>query len=336
MNTLKNYLEGMFANMPNTPEVRKAKDELWQMMEDKYNELIDDGKNENEAIGTVIAEFGNLEDLKEDLGLEKELHHSEESNPDYNSYENVSQRQILDFEYAKTYVDEKATHALWVSIGVMLCILSPIMPILTDCIKLNGAIGVVGLMACIGTAVFLFVYSSNIIEKWDYLKNGNWMIDYNTAKVLQDEKNRFRSTYAIRQTIGILLCVLCWLPAVIIDESPLGKFDVMDGFGAIILFLMVGIGVMMIVHSNMVNSAYDDLLKINDKTSMSGNYVKAQKKTHYINDNITSIMEVYWTTITSIYLIWSFITFDWHISWIIWPIAGIIKAIIDANLSIKE
>ena len=40
MNTIKSYLEAMFANMPDTPEVIKAKDELLGMMEDKYNELI--------------------------------------------------------------------------------------------------------------------------------------------------------------------------------------------------------------------------------------------------------------------------------------------------------
>ena len=44
METIKNYLEAMFAGMPNTAEVRKAKAELLQMMEDKYSELIAEGK----------------------------------------------------------------------------------------------------------------------------------------------------------------------------------------------------------------------------------------------------------------------------------------------------
>ena len=79
MNTLKSYLESMFAKMPNTPEMRRAKDELWQMMEDKYNELLDEGKNENEAVGTVISEFGNLEELSKELGLEKEFSYQQES-----------------------------------------------------------------------------------------------------------------------------------------------------------------------------------------------------------------------------------------------------------------
>ena len=73
METIKSYLEAMFANMPNTPEVKKAKDELFSMMEDKYNELIAEGVNENIAVGTVISEFGNLDELAESLGLEKEV-----------------------------------------------------------------------------------------------------------------------------------------------------------------------------------------------------------------------------------------------------------------------
>ena len=69
MEAIRNYLETMFANLPNTPEVLRAKNELWQMMEDKYNELIADGKSDNEAVGTVIAEFGNLDEISEDLGI---------------------------------------------------------------------------------------------------------------------------------------------------------------------------------------------------------------------------------------------------------------------------
>ena len=55
MDTIKNYLESMFAGLPNTPDVQKAKSELWQMMDDKYSELIAEGKAENEAIGIVSS-----------------------------------------------------------------------------------------------------------------------------------------------------------------------------------------------------------------------------------------------------------------------------------------
>ena len=70
METIRNYLNAMFAGLPDTPEVRRAYEELAAMMEDKYTELIEEGRSENEAIGTVIAEFGNLEELAQDLGIE--------------------------------------------------------------------------------------------------------------------------------------------------------------------------------------------------------------------------------------------------------------------------
>jgi amino acid permease len=79
METIRNYLETMFKNLPQTEKVLKAKSELLQMMEDKYTELINQGKSENEAIGTVIAEFGNLDELAGDLGIAEVLHEKKDN-----------------------------------------------------------------------------------------------------------------------------------------------------------------------------------------------------------------------------------------------------------------
>ncbi len=80
MDTIKNYLESMFRGLPQTAKVLKAKKELGQMMEDKYSELIKEGKSDNEAIGTVISEFGNLEELAADLGIDDVFNSSRNSN----------------------------------------------------------------------------------------------------------------------------------------------------------------------------------------------------------------------------------------------------------------
>ena len=73
METIRNYLNAMFAGLPDTPEVRRAYEELAAMMEDKYTELIAEGRSENEAVGTVISEFGNLEEIAQTLGIEEYL-----------------------------------------------------------------------------------------------------------------------------------------------------------------------------------------------------------------------------------------------------------------------
>ncbi|MBR4528793.1 MAG: hypothetical protein IKO80_00795 [Lachnospiraceae bacterium] len=78
METLRNYLETMFQRYPQTAEAEKAKAELWQMMEDKYNELLADGKKETEAVGIVISEFGDPEEVAESLGLNTMLQRVEQ------------------------------------------------------------------------------------------------------------------------------------------------------------------------------------------------------------------------------------------------------------------
>ncbi len=75
METIRNYLEAMFAQLPDTAEVRQAKDEMLQMMEDRYHGLIDGGMKENEAVGTLITEFGDIDELRESLS-EGEGEHS--------------------------------------------------------------------------------------------------------------------------------------------------------------------------------------------------------------------------------------------------------------------
>ena len=42
---------------------------MLRTMEDKYEELKMEGKSENEAIGIVISEFGNIDELIDELGL---------------------------------------------------------------------------------------------------------------------------------------------------------------------------------------------------------------------------------------------------------------------------
>jgi len=74
MDTIRTYLENMFLHLPKNPEVRRAKEELLSMMEDKYQELKREGRSENEAIGIVISEFGNLEEIAEELGLTNFMH----------------------------------------------------------------------------------------------------------------------------------------------------------------------------------------------------------------------------------------------------------------------
>lgn len=124
METIKNYLENMFSHLPNTPEVQKAKYELYQMMEDKYNELISEGKSDNEAIGIVISEFGNLDELADSLGIKSFVDPSQA----------MPAAKTLSRETAAAFLRDSAKQAYLTAFGVLLCILASLGPIFSECI----------------------------------------------------------------------------------------------------------------------------------------------------------------------------------------------------------
>ena len=319
METIKNYLEAMFANMPNTPEVKKAKAELFAMMEDKYNELISDGVNENAAVGTVISEFGNLDELAEDLGLVDEVE-------EVHVKEKEVVRRAVTMAEVQDYFDDERKSGIIVGIGVLLCINSVIFPIIAEFVNVSDFYGVLGFFACIIVAVGLFVYNGTAKKDWDFLKKEPCQVDKATANLASEKKKDFRLTSAWMSTVGVLLCAFCWMPCAMFDKS-----DIVP----VTLFICVGVGVFLFIYSANIQGSYETILNLNDNKTISGSYGK-EDDVVYINESATVFMEVYWTTITCVYLAISFLTFSWGSTWVIWPVAAIVHKILSTTLAKED
>ncbi len=342
METIRNYLEAMFANLPNTPDVLRAKDELLQMMEDKYSELIAEGKSENEAVGTVISEFGNLDELAEGLGLKTAIQVVEQQT------EGEGSRRHVTMDEAKEYLKEKAAYAFCIALGVCGCIISVVGPIIFGSILHNtvfgsflSLLGVAVMFALIGISVFLFIYANRRMQKWQFLKTEPCTLDYATTNYVIDEQKRFHSPGMTTLTIGIVACAVGWIPGALIEEllSIFVPFDLGFITGSL-LFLFEGAGVFLIVYSSIMRGRFEDLLHLNDKKTVSGAYKNKKRKSTgepvFEDEKLASMMSLYWPTVTCIYLIWSFLTFDWARTWLIWPVAAIIRKVICKNLGIPE
>lgn len=326
METIRNYLETMFLNLPNTPEVYKAKKELWQMMEDKYTELKQEGISENEAVGTVISEFGNLDELAEDLGISGFVQ-TDSDMPD---------NKTFPLENAKKYLADHAKHAYFTALGVLFCIVSVCAPIFFSAIADISAnrnfldtLGAAVMFLLIAIGVGLLVYSGTQIGKWNYLKKENYVTDFATTEYIQNELEHYKSTHALHLTIGIMICILSILPPMLLDTL---NNELWEDWSGGFMIAMIALGVFFIVLCSMKLNSYNELLKLNKKDTVGGNYVPDQQEETYIHPAINTIMSVYWPTITCIYLIWSFLSFDWWITWIIWPIAAIIHSLIKSTL----
>ncbi len=322
METIKNYLETMFANLPNTVEVKNAKDELYSMMEDKYTELIGEGKPENEAIGIVISEFGNLDELAETLGIKTVI----------NETSDAQERRMLSTEEVISYVADCTRRRFLLAFGVMMCIVAVIGPIIfgtignaigTDSITM---IGVALMFVCVAIGVGLIIFSAFLGNEWKFLDNELCTIDYATAEAVSRSKNENQMNRGILLTIGIMLCIVSFIP-VIVFETIFSKVNVItDGIGPAFIFVGVGAGVFLILMSSAKEAAYSKILTLNDVDTIAGDYepVKKERK-HYVNDFAKDFMSMYWKTVLCIYLIASFVTFNWGSTWLIWPIAGIVR-----------
>lgn len=319
METIKNYLETMFRNLPDTDQVRKAKSELLQMMEDKFTELRANGISENEAVGTVISEFGNLEELAEDLGLSGVLHENKDS---------ISKRNVS-FDEVKTYMAEKKASIILRAISVACFICCVVPNIIVNAYSKTNVLGLSFMFALIGAGIVLSILASTRMEDFNYIKNEPCSISQESIDYVAEKKQNFKKSYNILHAAGVLLCVLCFVPAVIIDECNISALDRISG---IFIFLFVAAGVALLIYSSKIRKMHEMFLNLNSAQTIGGSYSKAAQKNTtgvtYKNKTVKVIMSVYWSTITCAYLIWSFLTFDWHISWIIWPVAAVIHTMI--------
>lgn len=325
METIFNYLENMFLQLPKTPEVLRAKQELGNMMEDKFQELIAEGRKENEAVGIVISEFGNLEELAEELGISQVVNHQ--------NVERDTSRYV-DREEAEAFIEMSRRTSIWVSFGVMLCILSPCALIyigtLQDYSK-NGIsegmivlFGLIPLLLLVAIAVVMFCWNGMKMEKYEYMKKENFQMDAAFKEVLKQRQEQEKPKATLKLIIGILLCIFSVMPLLVV--GAMFDDDLYAVYALIFLLAMVSVSIwFFIAGSSTVNS-----LKI---LLQEEEFSKEGKKSQKLMDVIGGI---YWPVATVIYLGWSFWTMDWGFTWIVWPIAGILYGVIASICNIVQ
>ena len=325
METIFNYLENMFLQLPKTPEVLRAKQELGNMMEDKFQELIAEGRKENEAVGIVISEFGNLEELAEELGISQVVNHQ--------NVERDTSRYV-DREEAEAFIEMSRRTSIWVSFGVMLCILSPCALIyigtLQDYSK-NGIsdgmivlFGLIPLLLLVAIAVVMFCWNGMKMEKYEYMKKENFQMDAAFKEVLKQRQEQEKPKATVKLIIGILLCIFSVMPLLVV--GAMFDDDLYAVYALIFLLVMVSVSIWFFIAGGSTVNSLKILLQEEE-------FSKEGKKSQKLMDVIGGI---YWPIATVIYLGWSFWTMDWGFTWIVWPIAGILYGVIASICNIVQ
>ena len=330
MDTIKVYVEQMFSSLPKTTELMRLKEEILQNMEDKYNELKNDGKNENEAIGTVISEFGNINEILEEFNLNTL---SENDTKKSSDSQKIKTYRMSDKQVDNYLLNNKVTRNL-IAFGTMLCIFGVSLLIFVgglasfsadfNHLKMSGPaaiLGVILLLFCVCIAVTFFIIAGSKNENFEYVDKENIALSaLSKAKVEALLSNR-ESLFVTKICLGVTLCILAVIQllavAALFVENELFILRSVS-----IMLVMIACAVYFFITGGSEKEAYQRLLQ-------KGEFSKKER-----NILIETVSAFYWCLAVAIYLGSSFLTGMWGYTWIIWPVAGVSWAAIEAILKL--
>lgn len=229
----------------------------------------------------------------------------------------------VSMEEASEFLKFNEKAAATVSTGVMLCILSPVILILISGLAEIGKIsmseevagigGTIILLMIVAAAVAMFLMNGIKEKPYEYLEDKNIDTEYGVAGMARERRMQYAETHSRLLIVGIMLCVISAIPMLMLGLTKYtNNTDLLPIIGVDVLLIMIAVGVKMIVLTCIRQGGYDKLLE-------EGDYTRLNKRASRYDG-------IYWAIATAIYLCWSFITMRWEMTWIVWPIAGVLFA----------
>lgn len=165
---LRAYVDELFINAPKTRKNVELKEEILQNLNDKYNDLLAEGKDEDAAYNIAVAGIGDIDSLIEEMKGPIEMYTKEEIAAD------------------------RRRSALLMSVAVMLYILCPVPTIIIN----DNKIGPIALFLMVAAATGLIIY--NNMTRIKYIKTDDTMLE--DFKEWKNEGRQKKSLFGVIST----------------------------------------------------------------------------------------------------------------------------------------
>lgn len=255
------------------------------------------------------------------------LLNDELESPEYSEYpgnaEETHAVKRVSMEEAHAFISVKAVTAKSIASATFLCIISPVCLLILGGAAETGmyglsenmayGIGMIIMLILVTIAVAIFISSGSKTTHFEYLEKEIFETGYGVSGMVNERKEQYKGTYTKCNIIGTCMCILSLIPLFI------GSFMNEDSYLLIavtvaLMFIFVGIGVLFFIRGGVVWASFEKLLQ-------EGDYSKQKKENRSV---VASVSAAYWLVATAIYLAYSFATDNWHNSWIVWPVAGVL------------
>ena len=337
MNVIIAYLETMFSAYPATPRMTEAKAELLAMMEDAYAAARAAGMSENEAVGKVITDFGNLDELAPALGIDHELQPgtaaptlAQPHTAPAPAQAPPQARPVLTADAAQAYAEARKATAPRLGLGVALIVagVAPLVMLTTagglPGITMNSNvatfIGLMALVACVAAGVLTLVGRAQRLAPFSNIELGASVVTPDVRAWAADLAASHAHTRNTRLQIAVGIWILALAPILAVTVLP-------DGFAGLALgcsLLGVAAGLLVFLPANWAHGTH---------AILTADAVSVSPTEHSIVGVIASF---YWPLVVAAYLAWSFIGSAWGTSWVIWPLAGVLFGALAAGTGAWE
>ncbi len=241
-------------------------------------------------------------------------------NETYFRQEEISQ-YILRADEAEQFLNAREAKASITARAVSECILCPVPIILLASYAdwrgilnadLIGGIGSALMFVMIAHAVYLFLKVPDITKQCRFLNETVVLPDYEAEALIEAKEAEMKERSASEIRIGVVLCILAIIPVIILGAMFNNEFA--GGIGVSLMFCMAACAVTLFIRAFHRNTTFRRLHR-NEVFKAE----PAERK---------SVKKVYWHMVTVVYLLYSFLSGNWHISWIIWIIASAVYPLI--------
>lgn len=269
-----------------------------------------------------ILQLSELFGVTSDYLLKDEIETEESTSEENNSVIKIS------LETANDYLASRKSAAKKIALASVLCILSPITllmlagasasPNFSVSETFAGVIGLIVLFAFVACAVPLFMYSRFKNSHYEFLdKDIPFELEYGVKGIVNERIKQFKGSYTLYNIIGTCLCIFAPVPII---ASAFTEKDFLAISMLCVTLVIVAVAVYMFVFAGVRYASMQKLLK-------QGDYTGEGKKRNRLKEAVSSI---YWGIAVALFLLLSFLTNKWNLTWIVFAVAGVLSPVVMA------
>jgi len=155
-------------------------------------------------------------------------------------------------------------------------------------------------------------------------------------KDLKEKIDAYRAKRAKFTSISVILYILSVVCVIVLGSLSevfgIGDEDKMGIIGVVLMFILIAIatGLMVYIHMSKPQDVSEYLVQNQGDKILNYNGSNKSLRT------LAAVMKLYWVIVLAIYLLVSFSTNAWHITWLVWCIAAALKNALYAFLDVTD